>query len=119
MEDVVNIKANKQEATTTVTDSDTNTYILSKPFEWEGKTYTKLKLDFEKLVGMDMIAIESEMATHGEYALSPEISTSYLSKLAARAAGVGADVIEHMPIRDFGKVKNKARDFLLSTGLTD
>ena len=104
----------------TVTDSDTkNIYNLSKPFEWEGKTYTKLNLDFERLTGVDMIAIENEMAAVGEYALSPEISTSYLSKLAARAAGVGNDVIEHMPIRDFAKVKNRSRDFLLSTGLAN
>ena len=138
MEDVRNIEANEQEVLQateeaeseqetaqvkefpTVTDSDTkNIYNLSKPFEWEGKTYTKLNLDFERLTGVDMIAIENEMAAVGEYALSPEISTSYLSKLAARAAGVGNDVIEHMPIRDFAKVKNRSRDFLLSTGLAN
>ena len=138
MEDVRNIEANEQEVLQateeaeseqetaqvkefpTVTDSDTkNIYNLSKPFEWEGKTYTKLNLDFERLTGVDMIAIENEMAAVGEYALSPEISTSYLSKLAARAAGVGNDVIEHMPIRDFAKVKNRSRSFLLSTGLAN
>ena len=93
MEDVRNIEANEQAALQateeaekeqetaqaqvkefpTVTDSDTkNIYNLSKPFEWEGKTYTKLNLDFERLMGVDMIAIENEMAAVGEYALSPE-----------------------------------------------
>ncbi len=62
------------------------------------------------------MAIENEMAAVGEYALSPEISTSFLYRLAARAAGVGSDVIENLPIRDFGKIKNKSRDFLISTG---
>ena len=104
-----------------VTDSDTkgnkNVYVLSKPFEWEDKKYTELNLDFEKLIGEDMIAIENEMAAVGEYALSPEISTSYLSKLAAKAAGVSSDVITHLPIRDFGKVKNRSRNFLIETGL--
>lgn len=103
-----------------VTDSDTpkGAYVheFQKPYTFEDKTYTKLVFDFEKLIGADLVAIENEMAAVGEYALSPEISTSFLYRLAARAAGVGSDVIEHLPIRDFGKIKNKSRDFLISTG---
>lgn len=104
-----------------VTDSDTPTgaYIhkFQKPYTYEDKTYTELTFDFEKLLGEDLVAIENEMAAVGEFALSPEISTSFLYRLAARAAGVGSDVIVNLPIRDFGKIKNKSRDFLVSTGL--
>ena len=103
-----------------VTDSDTpeGAYVheFTKPYTFEDKTYTRLIFDFEKLIGNDLVAIENEMAAVGEYALSPEISTSFLYRLAAKAAGVGSDVIAHMPIRDFGKIKNKSRDFLISTG---
>lgn len=103
-----------------VTDSDTpeSAYVheFTKPYTYEDKTYEKLVFDFEKLIGADLVAIENEMAAVGEYALSPEISTSFLYRLAAKAAGVGSDVIEHLPIRDFGKIKNKSRDFLISTG---
>ena len=109
-----------KEAVVIVTDSDTpeGAYVheFTKPYTFEDKTYTKLVFDFEKLIGDDLVAIENEMAAVGEYALSPEISTSFLYRLAARAAGVGSDVIAHMPIRDFGKIKNKSRDFLISTG---
>lgn len=105
---------------TVVTDSDTpeGAYVheFTKPYTYEDKTYEKLVFDFEKLIGADLVAIENEMAAVGEYALSPEISTSFLYRLAAKAAGVGSDVIEHLPIRDFGKIKNKSRDFLISTG---
>lgn len=118
---------NKQEAAeearaevAVVTDSDTpeGAYVheFTKPYTFEDKTYTRLVFDFEKLIGDDLVAIENEMAAVGEYALSPEISTSFLYRLAAKAAGVGSDVIAHMPIRDFGKIKNKSRDFLISTG---
>lgn len=104
-----------------VTDSDTpqGAYVhkFQKPYTYEDKTYTELVFDFEKLIGDDLVAIENEMAAVGEFALSPEISTSFLYRLAARAAGVGSDVISSMPIRDFGKIKNKSRDFLVSTGL--
>ena len=112
-----------QEKKVNVTESDTEglnyTHVFKKPFEFEGKTYDKLTFDFEGLLGSDMIAVENEMAAVGEYVLSPEISTSFLSKMAARAAGVGSDLIEHLPIRDFGKIKNKSRDFLVTTGLSD
>lgn len=109
-----------KEVVAIVTDSDTpeGAYVheFKKPYAFEDKTYTKLVFDFEKLIGDDLVAIENEMAAVGEYALSPEISTSFLYRLAAKAAGVGSDVIAHMPIRDFGKIKNKSRDFLISTG---
>ena len=110
-----------KEAVKVVTDSDTpeGAYVheFTKPYTFEDKTYTKLVFDFEKLIGDDLVAIENEMAAVGEFALSPEISTSFLYRLAARAAGVGSDVISSLPIRDFGKIKNKSRDFLVSTGL--
>lgn len=103
-----------------VTESDTpkGAYVheFTKPYTYENKTYTKLVFDFERLLGDDLVTIENEMAAVGEYALSPEISTSFLYRLAARAAGVASDVIVHLPIRDFGKIKNKSRDFLISTG---
>lgn len=124
MEDVKQTAA-VEEKKVNVTESDTDTdglnytHVFKNPFEFEGKTYDKLTFDFEGLLGSDMIAVENEMASVGEYVLSPEISTSFLSKMAARAAGVGSDLIEHLPIRDFGKIKNKSRDFLVTTGLTD
>ena len=119
MEDVKQTAA-VEEKKVNVTESDTDGLNYTQtPFEFEGKTYDKLTFDFEGLLGSDMIAVENEMAAVGEYVLSPEISTSFLSKMAARAAGVGSDLIEHLPIRDFGKIKNKSRDFLVTTGLTD
>lgn len=131
MEDIK--KENRQEAATeetkaemaVVTDSDTKEKVpegayvltLAKPYTYEDKTYKKFVFDFENLIGEDLVDIETEMTAVGEFALSPEISTSFLYRLAARAAGVGSDVISSLPIRDFGKIKNKSRDFLVSTGL--
>lgn len=131
MEDIK--KENRQEAATeetkeemaVVTDSDTKEKVpegayvinLARPYTYEDKTYNKFVFDFEGLIGEDLVDIETEMTAVGEFALSPEISTSFLYRLAARAAGVGSDVISSLPIRDFGKIKNKSRDFLVSTGL--
>lgn len=114
-------QAEEKKLTENVTDSDTHvgayTHVFKNPYTYEDKTYKELVFDFEKLKGDDLVAIENEMAAVGEFALSPEISTSFLYRLAARAAGVGSDVIVNLPIRDFSKIKNKSRDFLVSTGL--
>lgn len=130
MEDIK--RENGQEAVTeetkaavaVVTDSDTKEKVpegayvlmLAKPYTYEDKTYKKFVFDFESLIGEDLVDIETEMTAVGEFALSPEISTSFLYRLAAKAAKVGSDVILHLPIREFGKVKNKAQSFLVSTG---
>jgi len=44
------------------------------------------------------------------------MSASFLAKMAAKAAGVGSDFIEALPVPDFTKIRNEARSFLVSTG---
>lgn len=91
-------------------------HTFKKPFEYEGRTYEELTFDFGRLKGRDMVAIENEMQGMSEYALAPEISTSFQSKMAARAAGIGSDVLEAMPLKDFNKITGAARRFLLDSG---
>ena len=97
-------------------DAGVYTHVFKKPFEYEGRTYEELTFDFGHLKGRDMVAIENEMQGMSEYALAPEISTSFQSKMAARAAGIGSDVLEAMPLKDFNKITGAARRFLLDSG---
>ena len=92
------------------------THVFKKPFEYEGKTYTELTFKFERHSGRDMVSIETEMQMNNEYALAPEISRSFQGKMAAKAAGIGSDVLEAMPLKDFNKITNAARSFLIDTG---
>lgn len=112
------IKKDNTENNGNVSDSDTKkrgyTHTLQKPFEYCGKTYERFDFDFEKLTGDDMVDIENEMAAVGEYAVSPEISNSFLARMAARAADVGSDVILKLPLKEFSKIKNKSRNFLVN-----
>lgn len=94
----------------------TYTHTFRRPVAFEGKTYKALTFYWDKLTGADMISIENEMQDMNEYALSPEMSASFLAKMAAKAAGVGSDFIEALPVPDFTKIRNEARSFLLSTG---
>ena len=53
---------------------------------------------------------------NNEYCLAPEVSRSFQAKMAAKAAGIGSDVLDAMPIKDFNRITNAARSFLIDTG---
>ena len=88
------------------------TLKLNKEYTWEGKTYTEIAFDFEKLTGQDMIDIEKEMNDAGEFALTAETSPNMCARIAAKAANLPLDVVTHLPLMAFNQVKNAARNFL-------
>ena len=89
---------------------------LSKPFEWCDEVYKKLELDFDGLTGVDMEAIDDEMLAMNLLVGAPLASRRYQRILAARAAHVPSDVIEHLPARDYNAVITATRRFLQATG---
>ena len=108
-------------------DAGVYTHTFKKPFEYAGETYTTLTFDFEKMTGRDMVSIETEMQMlrkihapqhlrHSGQLLAPEVSRSFQAKMAAKAAGIGSDVLDAMPIKDFNRITNAARSFLIDTG---
>jgi hypothetical protein len=92
------------------------THKFSEPIEIMGKKYKEMTFYFDKLCGEDIEKIEAELQDQGKYVLSPEISSVFQSMLAARAAGIGADEIKRLKVRDYMKIKNKTRDFLTGMG---
>ena len=110
------VKAREKKETGAEKAKGTYTHTFRRPVKFEGKTYKTLTFYWDNLTGADMISIETEMQDMNEYALSPEMSASFLAKMAAKAAGVGSDFIEALPVPDFTKIRNEARSFLLSTG---
>ena len=111
-------RVNTAQAAEQLTEGDTGVYthVFKKPFEYAGVTYTALTFDFERLTGRDMVSIETKMQMNNEYALAPEISRSFQAKMAAKAAGIGSDVMDALPIKDFNRITNAARGFLIDTG---
>lgn len=113
------INANNVEIETTeTTEATTSTYkhIFKKPFEYGGEIYTELTFDFESLNGKDMLAVELELQNANIFPMAAEISANLQCKLAAKAAKIGSDVLEAMPLKEFNKITNAARDFLLNSG---
>ena len=91
---------------------------FKKPFLWQGTEYDTLLFDFESLSGRDMNNIERELAiTEGITVISPTMSGPFLMNMAAKAAGIGYDMLLAMPIFEANRIRSKARSFLLSSEL--
>ena len=95
------------------------THVFSNPFTYEGRTFERLTFDFSKLSGNDDLAIENELQALGKPVIVAEMSGDYQIRLAARACTekLGVDVFMSMPLRDFHRIRNRARSFLLSAGI--
>ena len=103
-------KKNKKEKSTNYT------HKFSEPVEIGGKKFTELTFYFDRLCGEDVEAIEEELQDQNKYVLTPEVSSVFQTMFAARAAGVGADEIRRLKIKDYMKIKNQARSFLIESG---
>ncbi len=93
------------------------TIRLKEPVTYNGKEYTELTFDFDKLTGRDGLAIEEELSHLGKSVVAPVFSVEYLMRMAAKACTVtiGADLFDKLTLRDFNRLRNKARDFLLQS----
>lgn len=118
-QEIVNDSEFEAAKTEALVSAGSYTYNFAKPWEYEGKTYQTLTFDWDKLTGNDSLAIEAELQTMGRALIAPEFSGDYLVRMAARACTtrIGCDVIQAMPISAFNTIRNKARSFLLRSGL--
>ncbi len=91
-------------------------YKMTAPFKWEDTTYDELEFDFLGLTGADMEAIDDELMMMRVNVPVPSQSRKYQKMLAARAAHIPSDVIEHMPLADYNAITGMARNFLFITG---
>jgi hypothetical protein len=116
----------EKEAKAASAGSGSYTHIFHKPFTHEGRTYEKLTFDWEVLTGNDSLAIEREVTSRGQTLVVPAYTGAYLAGMAARACTerdkkgrrvVGTDTIRAMPLDEFQKICNRARNFLLRAGL--
>lgn len=114
---VEDIDLDKAEKEAAQDDANLFTFKFRKPFEYEGKTYTELKFDFEKLTGADSINIEAELQAKGVAIFAPAFSAPYLIRMCARACTESVDYkfFEAMRLKDYVSIRSKARNFLLSS----
>ena len=84
--------------------------IFSKPYEFEGETYTEIDLSAcEDLTGNDAAKAEKILAARGENTMFPEASSSYAFVIASLGTGKPVEFFNGLPLRDSTKVKNRVR----------
>ncbi len=113
-EGVVDFSAKKE--TKTGENSWNYTHEFKKPIMIDGKSFKTLTFYFDDLTGQDVEAAEAELQAQNIYVLTPETSSHFHAVLAARAARIPVDDIRRLPVHDYMKIKNQARNFLISLG---
>jgi hypothetical protein len=90
---------------------------LTKPIEWEEKTYSEIDLDLERLTGVDSQAVTRQLRKEHpkDPVMQPEADDRYLVALAARAARVPQDVLLALPLAEYSRVKMEVQAFLLGS----
>ncbi len=103
---------------------DVFTHRFARPFTFEGESFDRLSFDLGRLTAADSLAIEGEMSGLGLTLVAAEFSGEFLIRMAARACTtlrrdgrkLGADALRALPIRDFTRIRNRCRSFLLNAG---
>lgn len=110
MEDIKNKETENAE------ESGVFTRALSKPVEYEGKTYGSLSFDLNKLTLEDGTAAEKELADRGIYLIANELNSEYLKIIACKACNepIGTDLLSKLTLKDGNKILRKVRSFLLA-----
>lgn len=90
---------------------------FTKPLKWSEKTWDRAHMDFTKLTGVDMEAIDDELSALNKGLLpsDPANSRKYLRLLAAKASGIPSKAIQSLPAADYNAMINAARYFLLAS----
>ena len=74
--------------------------MLAKPFEFCGETYEKIEMDFDKLTGADVEAIEEELfAETKTIVFREDWYKRYQRDLAAEAAGEQSEMTAALSAR--------------------
>ena len=89
-----------------------NKLTLKKPVTWEGKEYTELPYDMDKLTGEDIMAAENKIAADGVLSPVPMITAQYQAAVFAIAAGVDYDMLRKLCASDFVAMTQKVKVFL-------
>ena len=88
---------------------------FKKAVNLSGKNIKELNLDLEKLTGNDLIEAEKEVMISDNTPLVMDFNRSFLITIAAKAAGLPAEALKSLNIRDFSKITGEVQRFLTSS----
>ena len=86
---------------------------LKKAIKHKGEDIKVLDIPIEDLTGNDLIEVEKQLTQSGEVAVVTDFNRVYLINVAARAAHIPAEVLKFMNAKDFTRITNEVRNFLI------
>lgn len=96
-------------------EADERIFTLSRPFIFEEQEYTTLNLDFDALMGTDLLKINAQFEKDQKNPVFVKaLSLPYQLNVAAAAAKVPVEFFNKLPAKDVSKVGLLAQNFLLS-----
>ena len=106
-----------ENATETKENAAVETVRLKKPLDYNGHTYEELHFDLENLTGKDSMEVEAELIQRKKGAvIVGALNNDYLMGIAAKACKepIGSDAFMALSLKDFNRVKDAVRNFLLA-----
>lgn len=92
--------------------SDTTLFKFSKPYKFEGKTYTEIDFSgLDSLTAEDMIAAEKYLSRAGVISPIPEMTSEYVCFIASRISDQPIEFFKRLPPKDAVKLKNRITGF--------
>ncbi|WP_314447806.1 phage tail assembly protein [Selenomonas artemidis] len=85
---------------------------LTKPVTYKEQEYKQLNIDLDGLNGLDLMKANAAQRGNPDNVV-PALSMGYQAQVAALAAKVPIEVIEHLAAPDFVKVTIEVQRFLL------
>lgn len=87
---------------------------LKKAIMHKGNEITTLDMELDNLTGNDLIGVEDQISKTGNNPIqTTDFSRVYLIAVAARALHMPVEVLRQMSARDFARVVNEVRNFLV------
>lgn len=102
-------------------DAGASVHRLSRPLQWEGRTYEALTFRWDALTGADHMEIENGLLMRGKTLVVPEYTSDYLCGMAVRACterdekgnrALTEMALKVLPLGDFLDICGEARSFL-------
>ena len=86
---------------------------LKKAIKYKGQDVFMLDIPLEDLTGNDLIEVEKQLIQSGEVPVVTDFNRVYLISVAARATHIPVEVLKFSSARDFTRITNEVRNFLI------
>ena len=86
---------------------------LAKAIQHKGQAIEVLDMPLEDLTGNDLIEVEKQLMQSGEVPVVTDFNRVYLISIAARASHIPVEVLKFSSARDFTRITNEVRNFLI------